>query len=230
MNDINAEKRLLDKNSSMKLFEGFSESGNNLYKGKDIQFRDYLAPSLAVILSALDTLGGDRLKYLIDIKTGIQLYSLLPPAELGMRSATNDDFWRYISIEVLPDLVFKRWGLVKDRFWEKSNRIWLKTVWWYVHLSWQNSLEKTKEYLSKPGLSTDTIAQLVERSGRHGYRIDLYRCIMAKTIENNFDQTEFRALMTLNTVRSVSLEPRFFDGGIPGYVNDLINRVRKIAR
>lgn len=227
MNEMNFGKKLLSKDESQRLFEQFSENGNNLYKGEDPILRKELFLPLSQELERSKLLGSKKEKYKSDIFVGMKLYELLSPLHLSMRIAASDDFWRYLSIKVLPDLVYARWdGLKKDRFWEKPNRIWLRVIWWYVHLAWQNDAGVTMDCLNDSCFSTDTVAQLVERSGRHGYRIDLYRCMMLKAKENQLNQEEFRAMMTLNTIRIVNIEPRFFNGGVSGYVDNLIGTIK----
>lgn len=228
MDTINYSNKTLNRNEAESLFVQIEKSKTSQYRGDDDQLRDFLSP----VINSYDQLFRDnnetgRKKYYIDIKIGLILYELLPPINLGIRIASNDDFWRYLSLKVLPDLVFERWGFVSDRYWRKPNRIWLKIIWWFIHLSWQGNLEVTNKSLLSPALSTDTIAQLIERTGRHGYRIDLYRCIMRKTIENRLDQNEFRALMVLNIIKTVTIEPSFVEGNVCGFVDQLISIIRK---
>jgi hypothetical protein len=50
--------------------------------------------------------------------------------------------------------------------------------------------------------------------------------MMLKAKENQLNQEEFRAMMTLNTIRIVNIEPRFFNGGVSGYVDNLIETIK----
>ena len=91
------------------------------------------------------------------------------------------------------------------------------------HLSWQGDEESTREILKDN--STDEILQLVDRCGRDGYRVDLYREIMKQYAE--MDVTErrkdqvFRKMMVLNTAKVQVIEPALVDGGEIKYVDDL---------
>ena len=87
----------------------------------------------------------------------------------------------------------------------------------------QGDEESTREILKDN--STDEILQLVDRCGRDGYRVDLYREIMKQYAE--MDVTErrkdqvFRKMMVLNTAKVQVIEPALVDGGEIKYVDDL---------
>ena len=50
--------------------------------------------------------------YYIDAHIGILLYDYLWRVPgFNLRAAANDDFWRYLSIKVIPDVVAERWGM-----------------------------------------------------------------------------------------------------------------------
>src|SRR5699024_11798367 len=98
-------------------------------------------------------------------------------------------------------------------------RIWLKTIWWYIHLSWYKNKSETYDILKDN--STDTILQLVERPSL-GYYIDLYREIMYQYYKTgNSDRDLFRRVLKLNTARIVSTSPELLDGGLVIYVAKL---------
>ncbi len=74
--------------------------------------------------------------------------------------------------------------------------------------------------------STDEILQLVDRCGRGGYRVDLYRALMSEyslldPIERRRKQL-FRRMMVLNTARVQVVEPGLVLGGEHRYILDLI--------
>jgi hypothetical protein len=158
-----------------------------------------------------------------DVEVGLVLYRLLTDHGFGLRQASADGFWRHLSLEVLPDVVAARWEDHQPaRFWSSRSRIWLRAVWWFIHLSWQGTEKDTRDVLN--GITTDDIVQLVERPGRHGFRIELYRAIMrARSIRRAREAgTErFRELMTLNTMKVVVTEPELHENGPDGYVTGL---------
>ena len=175
---------------------------------------------------------GRRKDYLTDVFFGVSLYRCLQEREwFSLKEAANDEFWMFLSLKVVPDLVQKRWDKdnegkdLSSRFWSRSNRIWLKTIWWFVHYSLvDNDLAKTKELLSRPMFTTDTIMHLVERTG-HG--IYLYRMIIllyASLKEVNRSYTDiFKALMKLVTAKAVVYEPALYRNSYRGYVLSLLN-------
>ena len=112
--------------------------------------------------------------YAIDVNIGLCLYNELSVAN-GFTNvlANDDDVWRYLSCVVFPDITHLRYPPSKKdveeghkinpkRFYAHTRRIWLKTLWWYIHLSWQGSEKATREVLKD--LGTDTISDFIERT------------------------------------------------------------------
>ena len=89
--------------------------------------------------------------YLYDLRFGIEIYRILNTEyNFTTRLAANDQIWIYLQMKVIPDLVFNRWGFSETRFYQQSRRLWLKTIWWYIHLSWNNNEEETYKILRRP--------------------------------------------------------------------------------
>lgn len=169
----------------------------------------------------------EKLGYVFDLCFGLELYATLSKDfNFRPRDASKDDIWRFLQIEIIPDVVHARWGFNKDRFYKNSRRIWLKTLWWYIHLSWNADKENTYALLKDN--TTDTVMQLVERPGL-GYNIELYREIMKRYGELNdksqYARMLFRKVLIMNTARSVTISPELIKGGIPGYVDDIFESV-----
>lgn len=162
-------------------------------------------------------------KYKFDLQFGLKFYTLLNNKYgFNLREACDDDVWRYISICVIPDIVKYRWKINEGRFWKESRRIYIKTLWWYVYLSWQGSKADTYKILKNN--TTDEIVQLVERSGAMGYRVSLYRKIVK--YYGNIDVKKrtrniFRKVMKLNTARLTVVEPMLVHGGEDMYIKEL---------
>lgn len=155
-----------------------------------------------------------------DIKVGFALYRVLAEAGMDIRTAADDGWWRFLSLRLLPDLVKSRWGNAPPvRFWKGRSRIWLRAMWWTLHLTWQGSEEDTQKVLES--VTTDTVVQLVERPGKGGFRIDLTRMIFKMRRLRNPSQEQFRAIMKLNTAQIVLKEPLLCEGGLSGYVDAL---------
>ena len=163
--------------------------------------------------------------YQLDLQFGIKLYSTLNQKYgMNVRLAATEGVWRYLSVCVVPDLIAKRYGKDHpDRFWKKPKRLWLRVLWWYIYLSWQGSEKDTITVLKDN--STDEILQLVDRCGRGGYRVDLYRALMLQNSKlDPIDRRRrqlFRKMMVLNTARVQVIEPELTVGGNIGYAESL---------
>lgn len=173
--------------------------------------------------------------YQIDINVGLQLYSELPPSQFTVVDANNDDFWRFLSCKIFPDLTYMRYPtpeissgnsiINQKRFFNGKRRIWLKTLWWYVHLSWQGDANKTREVLKRCG--ADTIGHLIERTGK-GYRLELYRELMRQYSALDKRGSElFNKIQVRNLVQCMSIEPHLAEGGEREYIADLIKKTQE---
>ena len=113
--------------------------------------------------------------------------------------------------------------LKKKRFFSHTRRIWLKTLWWYIHLGWQGTSEKTYEVLKNNG--TNIISHFIERPGR-GYREKLFRNMLyAYSLLPEQRDSIFRAAAKLNLAKCVSVEPALTDGGEKVYSEKLFQEV-----
>jgi hypothetical protein len=151
----------------------------------------------------------------------------------SLRVAADDGFWRYLSLVVIPEAVAIRWGKDnEDHYWRLPRRIWPKQLWWYIHLSWNTDEKTTMQILESTNCSTDTILNLVERSGKKGTCIDAYRWIvyfysivppkvLSEYNKNRKKDDLFRVVMKLNTARMLVAEPALCIGGFKGYANKL---------
>ncbi len=184
----------------------------------------------------------EKSDYYTDVHMGMDLYQYFDKQPgFSMRTAANDNFWRYLSVQVVPDVVAERWGRDNaDHFWRIAARIWLRQIWWYVYLSWQGDIKETEAVLLTPRFSTDTILNLAERTGRNGTYVEIYRYIMyyystldmavieqfnKKIHEHDKHGTLFRTIMKLNTARTVVTEPSLYLGGCNEFVRSLFREV-----
>lgn len=195
---------------------------------------------------------GGRTTYELDLMTGIRLYELLSPESgFDIINANDDDVWRYISVNVLPDITFLRYPnresdveaireiipgytprvdtekesgrIKKKRFYSHSRRIWLKTLWWYIHLGWQGDAASTINVLKNNG--TNIISHFIERPGR-GYRETLFRKMMlAYSQLPKKKDSIFRAAAKLNRAKCLSIEPELSAGGELVYSQRLFSEV-----
>ena len=198
-------------------------------------YADFRKELVQAFQAALEESTG-KMSYLLDLKVGLVLYRLLPPGkDFSVIQANDNGIWRYISVKVMPDITYLRYPdpekgirdeggrLNHKRFYAATRRIWLKSLWWYVHLSWQGNENATYEVLRDNG--TDNINKLIETPGR-GYRVSLFRNMMleyAKTAPHKVK--EFAASAKLNNAKCVSMEPALTAGGEKGYVHRLFEEL-----
>lgn len=164
--------------------------------------------------------------YLIDLHFGLKVFEIMNTIfnlDKNISLASNLEFWIYITIEIAPDITYKRWGNRKNRFFDSSKRVWIYSLWWYIYLSWQGSYEETRQTIYK--FSTDTIVQIFERSGS-GFDVELTRELMRKLSYEYNKTSQLRKVMVLNTIYLRTIEPKLYTGGIQGYVKMLFNKVK----
>lgn len=194
--------------SPIELDDNFMELRNQLISARDVVFEKYELEHV------------NKLDYSFDLLFGLEVYGILNNSiGFNNRVATNDSIWRYLSVKVIPDIVHARWGLKDDRYYETPRRIWLKSIWWYIHLSWRGNTKDTHEILKTN--TTDTILNLVERPGL-GYYVEVYRELMYQYASyEDSSRNLFRAVLKLNTAKLISTSPELVDGGIELYVESL---------
>ena len=167
--------------------------------------------------------------YEFDLEFGIRIYPVFLN-KFSNITLSSYDFWRFISLCVIPDLLYERWGNSPLHYYKKTVRIYPFTLFWYIKLSWQGSLESTYSLLNKKYLTTDTILQIVERPGRMGVYVEYYNALIKKFCNlpesKNLQYGDIlRNVLTLNTARSFNISIDYYEGGLIGYVNDLFANV-----
>lgn len=195
----------------------------HLVDGFDESYSELRSKVLAAYTDAIEK-GG----YAIDLSVGFCLYT-----ELNMDNgfttvlANDNDIWRYISVKIFPDITYLRYPRLgkddlrinKKRFYSHTRRIWLKTLWWYIHLSWQGDVKTTYKVLKDFG--TDTISDFIERPGK-GYRLVLFREIMKYYSTVNEKSAElFNKIAKQNLVNCRTIEPALAEEAEEGYVKEL---------
>ncbi|MBR5296684.1 MAG: hypothetical protein IKU29_02305 [Parabacteroides sp.] len=197
----------------------------------DASYENFRNALVSAFKSALNETGG-KMTYLLDLRVGIKLYELMPPGNsFTVIQANDDDIWRYISVKVMPDITYQRYPDPKQgdirinqkRFYAHTRRIWLKSLWWYIHLSWQGTADTTFEVLKDNG--TDNINKLIETPGR-GYRLSLFRNMMLEYHRTGPHKVkDFAAFTKLNNAKCISVEPELTIGGVTGYAQSLLAEV-----
>lgn len=165
--------------------------------------------------------------YEYDLEFGLRIYEYFlnkPWFTIGV--ANDHDFWRDLCCRIVPDIVYKRHGATPSYYYTNPLRIYLSTLWWYIHLSFQGDIQKTRTALT--GLSTDYIMQMEERPGKDGDYLEVRREIMriiakipAEIRNPKIDgKNLFRRVMIQNTAvkRNFNLA---IAGEVTQYVKDL---------
>ncbi len=170
--------------------------------------------------------------YILDLRIGLSLYSLLNTSN-GFTNvlANDDDVWRYISCVVFPDITYLRYPtpaqgdirLNQKRFYSHTRRIWLKTLWWYIHLSWQGSADDTYKILEKN--TVDNINKLYEQPGK-GFRLTLSRALMKEYSDLPDKKGKlFERIQKRNLVNCKTVEPALMENGESGYLKQLFEQL-----
>lgn len=181
----------------------------------------------------------DESGYEIDLRVGLTLYELFLEDKYRLNPiyANDDDIWRYLSVKVFLDITYlrepskDRFGVYfsHDRVYKHTKRIWIKQLWWWIHLAWQGDSQSTYEVLKKYG--SGRISQVLERAGK-GYREDVLRVLLKKMAErtpnSKISQEDFRALMMIYYAKMFVVEPTLVKGGIDSFVDKIIDE--KIPR
>lgn len=219
----------LNKESSVQLFDTYCQTKEVDCPQEFSCLRDDITQLFVMTLSEIgigpEKISSKNYSYQVDYIFGLKLYVLLNEKYgMNVRSASTPGIWRFLSLRVVPDVIEMRYSTDHpDRYWKKPKRLWLRVLWWYIHLSWQGNVDATRDVLKDN--STDEIAQLVDRCGRGGYRVDLYRKLMKfyATLDpvTRRKNEVFRKMMVLNTARVQAIAPELVDGGEQQYVKDL---------
>lgn len=171
--------------------------------------------------------------YELDLRMGLAIYNLLDPdnSDFTVSDASDDDMWRYISVKIIPDMTTIRYpaskesgakNINKKRFYSDKRRIWIKSLWWYIYLSWQGDEISTYRVLADNAI--DNINKLIETPGR-GYRLSLYRALMKEYSTRSHNTDYFAGVTKLNNAKCRTLEPALMYNGESEYVKDLFDEV-----
>jgi len=213
-----------------------SEWENHSFEVQDASYNELRT----VLVEAFNRAGGNTLPsrkmYPVDVEVGLDLYEYLAANGFSEAEAADDDIWRFVSIKVIPDLTYLRYPdpekavveaggrINRKRFFLAKRRIWISTLWWYVHLSWQGDKESTRKVIE--GNGSNIISHFIETPGR-GYRTSLYRSLMKK-FSNTKEKNDnlFRSVAKLNGAECRNIEPDLLPGGVSEYCDRLFEKVQ----
>lgn len=220
----------LEREDAQKIFESISEGkitiDDNYFSNLDASYLEMRKIILSWFLEHPITKNYD-----FDLFFALKLYSYFNPKNLDGFSesvASNYGFWRYICLKVIPDVIIQRHGLVKEYFYAKNVRLYVSTLWWYIEMCYQGSVEKTYDCLKDK--STDYILQIVERPGRDGMFIEVSRLIVHylsilpdEITSKEYDgQSLLRRVMIQNTARGANYN-MIFDNKADEYVKNIFS-------
>lgn len=222
----------IDKAEAAKRLDAWRENKNAFHVEEQYsELRDALVATYHTVKKQVGLQSNEKKllqeSYLVDLEFGLQVYEILGPKnDFSLRLASDDGVWRYLAVCVIPDIVADRWGAENnDHYWAKPGRNWLRQMWWYVYLSWNGSVDETKNVLKDN--STDEILNLIERAGR-GYNVEVCRRIMYHygripqnvrlSMKQGKGRTLFRTIMVMNTAYTQTIEPGLFKNKEEGYV------------
>ena len=182
----------------------------------------------------LNNAASDKKTYQFEYRYALEVYDILNKEGMSVRTASDDDVWRFITVNVVPDLIYDRWQdknnprvINADRYYDGTRRIWLKVLWWYIYLCWQGDREMTDAVISTN--NANEISQLVERVGVGGYRVELFRKIMlyygTKIAEKTRKQENnlLSRVLHLNIAWSTIIDPDLVSGGVDVYIATLFS-------
>lgn len=159
-----------------KYFVNNKEFFHNLHDDyRDIRYNLRELYSKSIVYKNENTYNKDE--YKTDLNYALNIYDYFNGLEWYNDSvASNYDFWTYICVKVVPDIIEDRHGSERSYYYEKKVRMYIPTLWWYIHMAYQGNREDTIKCLES--LNTDYILQLVERPGRDGMYLNVSRLIM----------------------------------------------------
>jgi hypothetical protein len=102
--------------------------------------------------------------------------------DLTPREASNTKIWNYLSLEIRPDYVRKRWkSKNEDRFWAdtKLTRHAFATLWWVAEMTKKEGAENPYELTEKTFNQQDVFQQIIDKDfSRHRPLAQAFASIM----------------------------------------------------
>jgi hypothetical protein len=182
---------------------------------------------LDIKLSIKDEIG----TYGFDYKFGFSFYFLMNSfSDFNETVASTESFWNELCLKCVPDLIYERHGFNPDYYYLKSNRNYLSTMWWFIHLCYQGDKDSTYFVISHLP-STDYIMQLVDRASHNGVYLETTRLIMKSLVslpiqvinDSKNGQTLFRRVMMQDVAKRTNTN-LIYEGKAQEYVDSLFEK------
>lgn len=184
-------------------------------------------------------------KYKRDIDIGLALYKFFedPSREFSTWESNDRHMWSYLSLKVVPDIIFRRGGKsapIPDLYYRRPARMYLRKLWWFMHLSLvedtdtrKMDVEKTKRQLEI--LREQDANELMDRSAG-GFHLDFSRTMMSLYSEycrmNNVTGTPredfFRALIHEHHLRMQITSPEL--EGKEQYFKEILKHAETVLK
>lgn len=242
---MNVGKMKLNFQQANNRFEILSKNGFALNNLKE-EDESVLSEKIRQIFSDLKS--KERFGYSFDERLSCKFHSLLKNNDwMKPYLESSYDFWRYFALNIMPREIYERFKgkdneegetkeSIKSHFFSKPVRIYPFDLYWYYEIMNCGDEEKTLEFMNNDAFSSDTIVALVERTGPLSFRKDLFHEIAVKVadpslkekIKNKFGNRKdnfLRTVMVENSLKFLIYQPDLYDGGVEGYVSDLIRNV-----
>ena len=180
-------------------------------------------------------------EYQLDLCFGKDFFDLISACPLFDQYSFNcDDFWRWVALKLIPNIVYQRFcndrltadsKALRAHFYSKAVRIYPFTLYYYYKVFDKGDSQKTFEFLNSPCFSTDTIQATIERLGAESFRKDVYVAILDKIRSMDIQPASkakdmLRCVMRQNTLRANTIIPCFFKNGVDGYVDMLFEKIK----
>ena len=157
----------------------FDEINDNGYIYSDLEENKLVPPGVGELVSFEEIIGlrnqiisfakgfgfprsiskfDDKSKSLFDRELGELLFKSM---NITPSVAATLQMWQFLNMKLVPDLVFWRWGAMKEHFYD-ARRNYLGTQWWRYYFF----IEENQLYQSLP---ESIIADLYERPGTRGF-------------------------------------------------------------
>lgn len=174
--------------------------------------------------------------YCIDLDLAEAIYVTLSLYGFTPRDASDEEFWIYFSVNVIPDIILERFKekdvlFQPDRYYDNPRRVYPSILWWYFYISLQDDgvdpIAYTKSILSLN--RSNDISQLIERARSDGYPIELYKAIMFeyhnRLVTGRGVPKLLPRVLVLNTAHMETMEPELDGDGLESYVTKLFDEV-----
>lgn len=184
-------------------------------------------------------------KYQRDIDIGLALYKFFENdfREFSTWEANDRHMWSYLSLKIVPDIIFRRGGKtmpIPNLYYKRPSRMYLRKLWWFIHLSLvkdrrTDKCDVVETRLLLGHLREQDANELMDRSSG-GFHVEFSRIMMnlySKYCKNNKVEGTpredfFRALIREHHLRMQITSPEL-EGEVP-YFNAILEHAKAVLQ